>query len=125
MVVADAMHTLLCLARKQFGADAGAALQDFDLSSATPLEAKNLFLPQSAFFSKPYWGFATRGVILRDGKEAVPLKLRIREADRIVEKEFPAGMGTGTRSSLTYLVPPGVFHHFEVWAGLQPMTRHL
>jgi hypothetical protein len=94
-------------------------LQDFDLSAASPLEATNLFMPQSAFFSKPYWGCAKRGVILRDGKEAVPLKLRIKEADQIVEKEFPAGLGTGTRSSLTYLVPPGVFHHFEVWAGLR------
>jgi len=117
-VVADAMHTLLCLARKQFPADAEAGLQDFDLSAATPLEATNLYMPQSTFFSKPYWGYAKRGVILRNSKEAVGLKLRIKEADQTVEKEFPAGVGTGTRSSLTYLVPPGVFHQFEVWAGL-------
>jgi hypothetical protein len=65
-----------------------------------------------------YWGHAKRGVILRDGKTAIGLKVRIREADQIVEKEFLAGVGTGTRSSLTYLVPPGVFQRFEVWAGL-------
>ena len=117
-VVADAIHTLLCLARKRLPTDAEAGLQDFDLSAATPLEATNLLMPQSAFFSKPYWGYAKRGVILRDGKEAVPLKLGIKEADQIVEREFPAGLGTGTRSSLTYLVPSDVFHHFEVWAGL-------
>jgi len=117
-IVADALHTLLCLARKQFAADAEAGLQEFDLSAATVLEATNLFMPQDAFFSRPYWGHAKRGVILRDGKQAVPLKLRFQEADQVVEKEFPAGMGTGTRSSLTYLVPPGVFRRFEVWAGL-------
>jgi hypothetical protein len=118
MVVADALHTLLCLAQKQFPADAPAVLQDFDLSAATPLEATNLFMPQSAFFSRPYWGYAKRGVILRDGKQAVGLKLRLQEAEGIVAKEFPAGMGAGTRSSLSYLVPPGVFQRFEVWAGL-------
>lgn len=46
------------------------------------------------------------------------MKLRIEEKGKVSEKTFPAGIGTGTRSSLSYLVPEGVYTRFEAWAGL-------
>ena len=116
-VVADALHTVLCLAKKQFDQEAVAALRQVDLSVQIPLEAPNLATPQSAFFSKPYWGHATRGVTLRDGK--IPVPIRLKEPDNALGDEpIEDAIAVGTTARLTYLVPPGVYDHLEVWAGL-------
>ncbi|HPA18980.1 MAG TPA: NPCBM/NEW2 domain-containing protein [Verrucomicrobiae bacterium] len=115
-IVADALHTMFCL-----GAETplAAVPKTLDLSSCIPLEATNLAFPQGAFFSRPYWGHAQRGVILRDGTNAIPLSLLVEEQGGITEKQFATGIGTGTRSALSYLVPAGVYDRFAVLAGLQ------
>jgi len=114
-LVADALHTLFSLGEMS----AEAPPVPMDLSACIPLEATNLAFPQSAFFSRPYWGHAQRGVILRDGTNAVPLALMIEDAGKTSKREFAAGMGTGTRSSLTYFVPQDLYDQFTVWVGLQ------
>ena len=116
-VVADAVHTVLSLARGQFDPEAVTALRQVDLSARIPLEAPNLAIPQSAFFSKPYWGHATRGVSLREGKVPVPIRLATPD-NTLGDKPLEEAMAVGTRSTLTYLVPKGVYDRLEVWAGL-------
>ena len=117
-LAADALYTLICLARDRFEPDEARALQRIDLTHYAPLEAPDLYLPQAAFFSRPYWGYATVGASLRDGKTAVPLALRVSEAGRDTVKVFDCGVGVGTRSVLTYLIPEGVYARFQVSAGL-------
>jgi hypothetical protein len=119
-VVADALHTILCLGAQQVDAGALAHLNTVDLAQCWPLEATNLFFSQQTFFSKPCWGHAYMGGVLEGGSNAVPIKLRVEENGGVVVKEFASGIGTGTRSSLTYLVPAGVYRHFTVFAGLHP-----
>ena len=119
-VVADAFHTLLCLGTQQLEAGALAPLNVVDLSACWPLEATNLFFSQATFFGKPYWGHAYMGGVLEGGSNAVPIKLRVTENGDTTMKEFATGIGTGTRSALTYLVPAGVYQHFTVLAGLHP-----
>ncbi len=119
-VVADALHTLLCLGAQQLDAGALAQLNTVDLSKCCPLEATNLFFAQATFFSKPYWGHAHVGGVLEGGSNAVPIKLRVTENGGVVVKDFASGIGTGTRSALTYLVPTGVYRQFTVLAGLHP-----
>lgn len=117
-VVADALHTFLCLSAQQLDASALVPLQSVDLSRRWPLEATNLFFPQSTFFSRPYWGHAQMGGVLEGGTNAVPMKLRVAENGCEVLKTFDHGVGVGTRCSLTYLVPAGVYERFTVLAGL-------
>lgn len=119
-VVADALHTILCLGARQLDAGALAQFNTVDLAQYWPLEATNLFFSQQTFFGKPYWGHAYMGGVLEGGSNAVPIKLRVAENGGVVVKEFASGIGTGTRSSLTYLVPAGVYRHFSVLAGLHP-----
>ena len=117
-LAADALYTLICLARNRFEPDEVRALQSIDLTRYAPLEAPDLYLPQAAFFSRPYWGYATVGASLRDGKTAVPLALRVSEAGRDTVKVYEHGEGVGTRSVLTYLIPADVYARFQVSAGL-------
>jgi len=117
-LAADALYTLICLARDRFEPNEVRALQSLDLTQYAPLEAPDLYLPQPAFFSRPYWGYATVGASLRDGKTAVPLALRVRENGQETVKVFEHGIGVGTRSALTYLIPEGVYARFQVAAGL-------
>ncbi len=119
-VVADALHTLLCLGTRQPDAGAVAQFNSVDLAQCWPLEATNLFFAQQTFFSKPYWGHAHMGGVLEGGSNAAPIKLRVEENGGVAIKEFANGVGTGTRSSLTYLVPAGVYRQFTVLAGLHP-----
>lgn len=116
-VVADALHTVLSLAREQFDPEAVAALREVDLSTRVPLEAPNLAMPQSAFFSKPYWGHATRSVSLRDGKIAVPIRLKT-PGNALGDKPIEEAIAVGTTATLTYLLPQGVYDRLDVWAGL-------
>ena len=63
-------------------------------------------------------GHALRGAIL-DGKgEPAPLRLNVPDGDATVARTFETGIGTGTRSVLSYTIPPGVYTRFTVWAGL-------
>lgn len=116
-VVADAVHTVLSLARQQFKQEAVDQLRQVDLTVRIPLEAPNLAIPQSAFFSKPYWGHASRSVALREGK--IPVPIRLNTSDNVLGDEpIEDAIAVGTTAVLTYLVPPGVYDRFEVWAGL-------
>lgn len=116
-VVADALHTVCCLGQARFPDDQG-ALASVDVSTLLPLQAPDLYFPQAAFFSKPYWGYATPGVLLRNGTEPVPLQLTVLEQGQSVTKIFPSGIGTGTRSVLTYLIPTNVYERFTAQVGL-------
>lgn len=118
-VVADALYTLFCIGCHRFDPDDLTALASADLTAYTPLEAPNLYIPQAAFFSKPYWGCSTFGVILKGGTEAVPLRLNVAENGQTVVKTFASGIGTGTRTSLSYLLPTDVYQRFTVHVGLQ------
>ncbi len=115
-VVADALHTVCCLGQARFP-DQG-ALAAVDVSTLLPLQAPDLYFPQAAFFSKPYWGYATSGVLLCNGTEPVPLQLNVQEQGQIVSKTFASGIGTGTRSDLTYQIPTHVYGRFTVQVGL-------
>jgi hypothetical protein len=57
---------------------------------------------------------------MQGGTNALPLKLRVEENGAMAEKEFTNGIGTGTRSSLTYLIPAGIYQRFTALAGLHP-----
>ena len=116
-VVADAVHTVLSLAHQRFDPEAVASLQQVDLSARIPLEAPNLAIPQSAFFSKPYWGHPTRGVSLREGNVPVPIRL-VTPDSTLGDTPLEEAVAVGTRSTLTYAVPRGVYDRLEVWAGL-------
>lgn len=118
-LVADALNAVFCLGMRDQGTPRDPAPMTVDLSACIPLEAANLAFPQGAFFSKPYWGHAHPGVTLRDGTNAVPLKLMVESGGALIEKQFAAGMGTGTRSALSYLVPTGVYERFTTVVGLQ------
>jgi len=84
-----------------------------------PLEAPSLYFPQKTFFSAPYWGHVSRGVVLEKGETEVPIKLKIRENDQVSEREFTDGISAGGRSTLTYVLPAGVYRKFKVYVGLQ------
>ncbi len=118
-VVADALHTVFCLGRQRFDARDQARLASVDLSAHTPLEAPDLHFPQASFFSKPYWGYPTAGQFLRYGDEAAPLLLKVTENGQTNMRTFTSGMGTGTRSTLTYLIPSNVYQRFTARVGLQ------
>ncbi len=117
-LTADALYTLLCLGRSRIDPDEAAAFQTVDLSAFAPLEAPDLYPPQSAFFSKPHWGHATVGVCLNNGRTPVPLRLRVVQDGETAVKTFERGIGTGTRSSLSFPIPPGVYAHFTATVGL-------
>lgn len=120
-VVADAMHTILCLGAVKFDADAQKALGAVGIAEYWPQEAVHLYYPQTHFFSSPYWGHARTGVALEGGTKAVPLKLRItgNEGEAPVEKTFTEGISTGMGKPLTWHLPKGVYARFTVLAGLQ------
>lgn len=117
-LVADALYTFLCLGHRQIAPAEAAPLRTVDLSAFAPLEAPNLYIPQSAFFGKPKWGHAIMGAALKDGKEAVPLKLNVDENGKVTVRTFPSGIGTGTRSTLSYLIPKNVYTRFTAQVGL-------
>ena len=117
-LVADALYTLFCIGRQTFDPTELAALATADLTAYAPLEAANLYHPQASFFSKPYWGCSTSGVILKDGSKAVPLRLTVTEDGKPAVKTFASGIGTGTRSSLSYLIPQDVYQRSTVRVGL-------
>ncbi|MDR3402651.1 MAG: NPCBM/NEW2 domain-containing protein [Chthoniobacter sp.] len=121
-VVADAFYTILCLGAQKFDAAEQEPLHQVEIDSFFPLEAVNLYYPQTQFFSTPNWGYPHTGVVLAEGKKAVPLKLSVEEkaGGAAEEKEFAHGLSVGMGRSLTYLLPKGVYTRFTVLAGLHP-----
>lgn len=119
-VVADAMHTILCLGAEKFDARERDLLRTTGIAAYWPLEAVNLYFPQTHFFGSPYWGHARSGVVLEGGTKAVPLKLRIQERNGLVDKELANGISTGVGRPLTWLLPKGVYQRFTAFAGLHP-----
>jgi hypothetical protein len=118
-LVADALYTFVCLGRARIEPAEAAPLRTVDLSAFAPLEAPSLYLPQTTFFSKPYWGHATRGVILKGGSEPVPLQLTVAEGGKATVKTFASGLGLGTRSALSYQIPADAYQRFTALVGLQ------
>lgn len=119
-VVADALHTILCLGTGKFEAADQQALKTVGIGTFWPVEAASLYYPQAQFFSSPNWGFPRVGVILEGGKKAVPLRLRIAETSGAVEKDFTHGMSAGMGKTLTFPLPAGVYSRFKVYGGLHP-----
>jgi hypothetical protein len=123
-IVADALYTILSLGKKSSSelatSDEGAVLKTTPVGSFYPLEAASLYYPQTQFFSAPHWGHPRSGVVLAEGKRAMPLKLKIATNTNMIEKEFTNGISAGMGRSLTFLLPPEVFSRFTVFAGLHP-----
>lgn len=118
-VVADAMHTILCLGAERFDAPAVEYLHSIDISTHWPIEAINLYYPQTHFFSSPYWGHARSGIVLEGGTTAAPIRLRIQHDGITNETPFATGISTGMGKPLTWHLPKDVYGRFTVYAGLQ------
>jgi len=119
-VLADALHTILCLGANRFEPADRERLQRVGISSFFPIEAASLYYPQSQFFSSPYWGHPSSGFTLEGGTKPVPLRLRVREADRVKERTFREGISVGMGKPLTWHLPEDVYRRFTVLAGLHP-----
>lgn len=123
-VVADALYTVLYLGtrstRELEELPEGVALKRRPIGGFFPLEAASLYFPQTQFFSSPHWGHARSGVVLAEGKRALPLKLQVEEGGDHTEKVFSNGISAGMGRTLTFLLPTGVYTRFRVLAGLHP-----
>lgn len=118
-IVADAMHTILCLGAGKFDGEARKACERVSISTFWPVEAVHLYYPQSHFFSSPFWGHAHSGVVMEGGTMAVPIKLLINQDGGSSGKTFADGISTGMGKPLTFHLPKGVYQRFTVLAGLQ------
>ena len=119
-IVADAFHTILCLGSQRLDPSEQVPLKHVAIGTFLPLEAVNLYYPQSQFFSSPYWGCPRSGVTLEDGKKAVSLKLSVDEKSGLITEPFTNGISVGMGKALTFLLPKGVYQSFTVLAGLHP-----
>ncbi len=115
-VVADALHTILCLGAQKLDATEQAKTNSVAIGSFWPTEALSLYYPQTQFFGSPYWGHARSGVALEGGKKAVPIKLRIEGK---AEQTFTNGISAGMGKTLTFHLPKDVYRRFTVFGGLQ------
>lgn len=115
-IVADAMHTILCLGADKFDPEALKACDQASISTFWPVEAVHLYYPQSHFFSSPYWGHACSDAVMEGGARRLPIKLHISDTE---EKTFTQGISTGMGKSLTFHLPKSVYKRFTVLAGLQ------
>ncbi len=117
-VVADAMHTIVCLGAGRLDAETGN--NRVGIAGFWPMEALNLFYPQSHFFSAPFWGHAFSNVVMEKGTKAVPINLRVADSDGgVSERQFAEGISTGMGKPLTFHLPNDVYRRFTVFAGLQ------
>jgi hypothetical protein len=114
-VVADLVHTVLAVGAGQVAAAEREAVASVGIGSFWPLEAPNLYYPQSTFFSAPEWGPVTHGYVVRDGKRQ-PLILKLAGVKEA--QVFGEGIAAGGRSTLSYWLPPGVFQWLEGTGGL-------
>lgn len=119
-VVADAMHTILCLGVVKFDAEAQRKCDRASIATFWPVEAVHLYYPQSHFFSSPFWGHAFSNVVMEGGAKAVPVKLRVAgNGGSTIEKSFAEAISTGMGKPLTFHLPRGIYHRFTTLAGLQ------
>ncbi len=118
-VVADAMHTILCLGAGKFETAAKEKCERTGIFTFWPVEAVHLYYPQSHFFSAPFWGHASSNGVMEGGVKAVPIRLRVADKGGVVEKAFASGISTGMGKALTFHLPKGVYHRFTAIAGLQ------
>jgi hypothetical protein len=119
-VVADAVYTILSLGSAKFESDGREALASVSIAKFFPLEATNLYYTQPQFGGSPNWGHAESGVIMENGNQPAPLKLRIGKDAVVSEKTFAAGISPVMGRSLTWLLPKATFSRFTVFAGLHP-----
>jgi hypothetical protein len=106
-LVADAFRSVCALARGEAPPPAPIALTPY-----WPNEAPSLFYPQAAFFSSPYWGHPQRDMILRDGKDPVPLALQISG-----ERTEVKGLGIGVKR-ISWFLPGNLFSRIMLRVGL-------
>jgi hypothetical protein len=98
-VAADALHTIVCIAKGKFDAAEKERLETVELTALTPLEViAQAYFPQNTFFSNPFFGYPTQDGILKDGAAKVPLVLRVMEDGATAERTFAHGLGLGTHS---------------------------
>ena len=118
-VAADALHTIISIARERFDPAEKARLESVELSALTPLEViSQSYFPQNSYFSNPYFGYPVRDGIMEEGKKKQPLVLKVVEDGIAKPRQFERGMGLGTSSRLTYVLPPKVYDRFECFVGL-------
>lgn len=118
-VVADAVHTLLCLGAQKFESKEQEALRSTGIAAFWPEEALSLYYPQTHFAGSPNWGHARAGVVMEGGNKPVPIKLRVGEKEQVMEKTFKDGISTVMGKPLSWHLPKGVYKRFTVLAGLQ------
>ncbi len=118
-VAADALHTIISIGMGKFDPDEKARLETVDVSALTPLEViSQSYFPQHSYFSNPYFGYPVRDGIMEEGKTKQPLVLNLVEGGATERRQFERGMGLGTSSRLTYVLPPKVYDRFECYVGL-------
>jgi hypothetical protein len=108
-IVADALHTCLCLGAQRLEPQPAA-----DIASYWPLEAESLYWPQKQFFSQPHWGHPQVNACLADGRTSHPLSL-LRDGAPYTPS---SGISVGIGKPVSYLLPKGSFRRFTVSVGL-------
>jgi hypothetical protein len=118
-VVADALYTMLCIAKGRFEPEEMARLAVVDVSSLTPVEViHQSYFPQHSFFSDPYSGFPVRNGILAGGKQKERLVLNVPKDGNVSSRDFKHGLGLGTGCRVTYALPGKVYDQFDCLVGL-------
>jgi|GEM_PF-430760 len=117
-VAADALYSILAVAKSRFEPDEKARLDTVDVAALTPLEVINQsYFPQFSYFSNPYFGFPVRNAILEDGATKRPLALHIVENGATKAQTFERGLGLGTGCRVTYAIPLKTYERFECLVG--------
>lgn len=118
-VVADALHTMLCVAKERFEPEEVALLAARDVSTLRATEViHQSYFPQHVYFSDPYFGSPVKGGVLAQGKERQSLALTVLKDGKPAEQEFEKGLGLGTGFRMTYALPNLVYDQFECTLGL-------
>ncbi|MDZ4289401.1 MAG: NPCBM/NEW2 domain-containing protein [Prosthecobacter sp.] len=118
-VVADALYTILCIAKGRFDPEEVVRLAVVDVSALTPVEViHQSYFPQHSYFSDPYFGFPLRDGILDEAKQKQPLVLKVAKDGNVSAQEFKHGWGLGTGCRVTYALPGKVHDQFDCWVGL-------
>jgi hypothetical protein len=117
-VAADAIYTLVCIAKGRFEAAQVSTLDEVPLESLTPQEViRQSYWPQHLYFSDPYFGFPIRDAILDGGKEKRELRLAMGSDGGKGVEETVHGFGLGTGCRMTFALPAGVFQEFTCVVG--------
>ena len=118
-VAADALHSIIAIARARFEPEEKARLDAVDVAALTPLEVvSSSYFPQFSYFSNPYFGFPVRNGSLEEGEKRRPLALKVVENGATQVRQFERGLGTGTGHRVTYSIPLKLYERFECLVGL-------